>query len=259
MLNNTILEVIYLISSVFPGISRGKDMVLCYHAVDDSGWEFSTFPKQFELQLVRLKKKYKLVSLDEMLTHESKKCRISVTFDDGYESFITNALPVLYKHKIPVTLFLVGDKKLVNRRMLQNNSGLFDITTAYQFLQDVEIGYHSRSHTDLTKLKMKQLEKEVGKAKELSKKYKLLIKYFAYPFGFYNNRVMNAVRKAGYKAAFTTNTGFLKKENSWDIPRYCVGNNLSIDAFLGSVTPIGAFYQKMLFKIYIGLKKIGLL
>ena len=64
----------------------------------------------FENILIGLKKKYTLVSMQELekIICEKKKVKniCHITFDDGEESFYRIVYPLLKKHSVPVTLFV---------------------------------------------------------------------------------------------------------------------------------------------------------
>lgn len=77
---------------------------------------------EFEKTLIYLKKNYNIVSLSEMFDlHRSKqgvaKKTIALTFDDGYANNFDIAYPVLKKHNIPATFYIIS-KCLVNDNYL---------------------------------------------------------------------------------------------------------------------------------------------
>ena len=60
------------------------------------------------------------------------------------------------------------------------------------------------SHADFSNLSADKLEAEILDSKKiLEKKLGVKIEYFAYPKGAYNQAVIDTVKKAGYKMAFT--------------------------------------------------------
>lgn len=66
---------------------------------------------------------------------------------------------------------------------------------------DFELGWHTWSHPDLTKIPKTQLEYEV--------KAPFPCRYFAYPYGTFNNEVVKAVKDAGYERAWSVHQGTL--------------------------------------------------
>lgn len=68
-----------------------------------------------------------------------------------------------------------------------------------------EIGSHSHSHPDLTKLSTEMVYGELELSKQILERIvKREVKSFAYPYGAHNNIVVEAVRKCGYTVARTT-------------------------------------------------------
>jgi len=68
-----------------------------------------------------------------------------------------------------------------------------------------EVGSHSHTHPDLTKLSIDEVFRELDLSKEiLSKIVRREVKSFAYPYGAYNNTVVEAVKRNGYIVARTT-------------------------------------------------------
>ncbi|MGB6833351.1 MAG: polysaccharide deacetylase family protein [Candidatus Acidiferrum sp.] len=89
-----------------------KFLVLCYHRIGTSGIPLFSelLPSIFEAQMQYIRRRYRILSLDEMCDEmEKPSCKedaITVTFDDGYRDLHTHALPVLRKYQIPATIFL---------------------------------------------------------------------------------------------------------------------------------------------------------
>lgn len=89
---------------VYHSISDGKESPLFASGVHDITVE------QLEKQLTQLKRVHSFVFIDELseAARKGKNIRkvVSITFDDGYRNFFTNALPVLEHLNIPATMFL---------------------------------------------------------------------------------------------------------------------------------------------------------
>lgn len=79
-----------------------KGIVINFHREEDSA--------VFEKKLLALKKRFRLVSLEEleaMLSLGSKTRNIChISFDDGERSFFNHVFPVLQKHQVPASLFV---------------------------------------------------------------------------------------------------------------------------------------------------------
>jgi peptidoglycan/xylan/chitin deacetylase (PgdA/CDA1 family) len=71
-------------------------------------------PQTFELHLQLLRRQFTLVHLDEWLSDAGAgrplpRAACAVTFDDGWRDNFDHAFPLLRKHGVPATIFLVAD------------------------------------------------------------------------------------------------------------------------------------------------------
>jgi peptidoglycan/xylan/chitin deacetylase (PgdA/CDA1 family) len=126
---------------------------------------------------------------------------VSITFDDGWRSIYTNALPLMKKYDVVSTQYLVSgfhgtlDEYMTPRQV-------------YQFKQaGHEIGSHTMDHADLTKLSDKDLAKEIETSKKGLDKCFQNVTSFAPPFGSSNGHTLEAVKQA-YATSRSTETGF---------------------------------------------------
>jgi peptidoglycan/xylan/chitin deacetylase (PgdA/CDA1 family) len=133
-----------------------------------------------------------------------------LTFDDGYTSiykFLYSAGKQIC-HK--TTVFLVAAKigalndwdksgELAGQPLL-NWDEILELQKS-----GVRVGSHGLTHRDLTKLDNKELDREVKESRRiLEEKLGQIVEGFAYPFGYFNQKVIDAVKAAGYKWAVTT-------------------------------------------------------
>lgn len=72
---------------------------------------------------------------------------------------------------------------------------VYELCTKYNF----EIGWHTWSHRDLTQLSRDEIMEEVTPP--------FPMKHFAYPYGTFNDLVIECVREAGYKLAYSVTQG----------------------------------------------------
>jgi peptidoglycan/xylan/chitin deacetylase (PgdA/CDA1 family) len=134
------------------------------------------------------------------------KCAI-ITFDDGYESFRTRAVPALNEHGMSATVFLVAGELGGSNRWDQadgiSSKRLMNEQQIHEALEaGMEIGAHGWKHRDLTACTTSELQEETAVAKKkLEQLFEQRISAFAYPHGRYNETAMFAVREAGYRGA----------------------------------------------------------
>jgi peptidoglycan/xylan/chitin deacetylase (PgdA/CDA1 family) len=141
---------------------------------------------------------------------------IVLSFDDGYQSDYTAALPTLRRHHWPGVLDLAvrnlrpGDIEPWQVRRL--------IAAGW------EIAAHTISHANLTKLGPSQLRHEVaGSRTDLERMFGVPVDFFCYPFGLYDDRVIAAVKAAGFHGATTENEGLARPSEPFTLDRIDIG------------------------------------
>ena len=94
----------------------------------------------------------------------------------------------------------------------------------------IEIGAHTCTHPSLTKTNDDELTYEIsGCKKKLEEKLGVEVKSFSYPNGTqqdYNERVMQAIEKAGFTSSAVCFADALSYTSLFDLRRYGVGNNM---------------------------------
>jgi peptidoglycan/xylan/chitin deacetylase (PgdA/CDA1 family) len=125
-----------------------------------------------------------------------------ITFDDGYADTLTVALPLLKEFGFTATCYLVAGA-VGGRSDWTDPAPLMDWEGARAWLAaGMEIGSHSVSHPDLTRLDDAQVREEVaGSRRRIEDRLGVAAASFAYPFNRVDPRVMDAVAAAGYAAA----------------------------------------------------------
>jgi peptidoglycan/xylan/chitin deacetylase (PgdA/CDA1 family) len=100
---------------------RNQLLVLCYHRIGDPQGDlfdpglFSATPDQLDAQLTYLKRHVSLVTLEEALRfiegggERTSRCRVLITFDDGYLDNYQLAFPILRAHGVQGVFFLATD------------------------------------------------------------------------------------------------------------------------------------------------------
>jgi peptidoglycan/xylan/chitin deacetylase (PgdA/CDA1 family) len=161
---------------------------------------------------------YRAVTLDRVFAawrgrRALPKKPIVLTFDDGSASIPRNAMPVLRKLRWPGVLNL----KLGNVR---EHGGI----TAGQVKRLIRAGWevdsHTISHRDLTTLSEAALRHEVADSRwVLQRRFHVPARFFCYPAGRYDARVIAAVRAAGYLGATTTRYGLARSRTPFELAR----------------------------------------
>jgi len=237
------LNLIERISSQKSYLKVGR-VILCYHSVDNSGWRFSTPPKEFEKQIKYLKRKFEIVNLSEILSKQpSQKPLATITFDDGYRSVYENAFPIMDKLKLTGTIFLIGNTKDRDLAVLDNSKELLH-QKHINILKKTgwNLGYHTHTHRSLRNLSLRHLKKE------LYSKFD----YFAYPNGYYDDKIIATLKKFGYKYAFTVDGGVLRVKNRFLLNRIPMEGKINLIQFKSLLTPIGLVFSK----IFMNLLKV---
>ncbi|MBN1446031.1 MAG: polysaccharide deacetylase family protein [Candidatus Omnitrophica bacterium] len=141
---------------------------------------------------------------------EGVRGKTLVTFDDGYADNLWHALPVLKKLGIKPVIFLtvnyIGSKDIFKRYKNIERDRFMDWGEVREMsAQGVVFGSHSLSHPHLTQIEGNSLRREVaGSKKEIEDRTGREAGIFCYPYGDFNERVIDAVEKAGYKGAVVT-------------------------------------------------------
>ena len=253
-LNIYFLEIInllnYLISKKYS--RKIKPTILCYHSIDNSNWMFSLSFNNFKKQIEYLTNTYKVVSLSDLLKGQPGTNKIAITFDDGYKNIIDQVVPLFKKLNLPACIFVIGDNLTVNRYELGTNEKLLRIEEI-KILKSLgwEIGFHSKTHANFNNMTVSQLKEEIinGK-KELEKKLGFSINYFAYPKGYYSNKVIEIIKEGLFTAAFTVDGGHLKKNSgNFTLNRIIIDNTYDLNQIKGLLSPAGLLFNNFLMNI----------
>src|SRR3990172_1424708 len=179
-------------------------------------------PRMFRFQMWYLKiAGFKVVTIEDMLAAVSEDRVTSnmaaITFDDGYLDFYQNAYPVLRHYGYPSTVYvvsgLVGKDNVWDSRNENFIKPLMDWNAIIEISRNgVRIGSHTRSHPELTTLQGEALADELaGSKRDLEMHLDQPVVHFCYPGGDHDQKVKEAVRKAGYRYAVTTQRGHVEK------------------------------------------------
>jgi peptidoglycan/xylan/chitin deacetylase (PgdA/CDA1 family) len=190
--------------------------ILMYHYIRDNpdasdrlGFDLSVTPADFAHQMDWLAANgYHPVDFDDLrgylLSGGGLPDRpVVLTFDDGYRDMYTAAYPVLRAHGFKAVAYVVSG--FVNSPVSVTTEQVLEMDA-----NGIQIGAHTVSHADLTRLSGANLWHEVYDSKaalEALLGHRVLD--FCYPAGRFNDAVVRAVEAAGFATATTTQPGLL--------------------------------------------------
>lgn len=152
---------------------------------------------------------------------------VVITIDDGDETFIKYAIPIIEKYKVKATSFVVtswnGDwlPKQYKSAKLDFQSHSHDMHRA---------GANGKGR--FVNLSYKDALEDVTKSKNIIGNCTI----FCYPFGHYNDNAIKVLKEAGYKLAFTTKSGRVYPgANKYQLPRVRMVKGISMSAFKEAV------------------------
>lgn len=161
---------------------------------------------------------------------------VCITFDDGFEDFHTNALPVLARYNIPTTIYIVAgyigstsrwlDPEGEGQRRMMNWEQVKEVAQA-----GVEIGAHTLHHPHLDTIELKDAYHEILGSKEvLEQNLGQAVPSFAYPHGYHSKSLTSLVKQAGFSSACAVKHGLSSTEdNPYALARIIISRETSTD------------------------------
>lgn len=194
---------------------------------DTIGFNLSVTPERFKQQLDLIQSRgYTAITFADLANPNLPAKPIILTFDDGYQNFYDNAWPELKSHNMSAVSYVI-----VNER-----GG--DYMTAPEIktisAAGIEIGSHTLSHPNLTKISANKVATELTESKaSLESLLGRKVISFCYPTGKYNLEIENIVQSNGYEYAVTTNNSLAKfGDDNFALSRYRVNADTNIVGFL---------------------------
>jgi peptidoglycan/xylan/chitin deacetylase (PgdA/CDA1 family) len=193
---------------------------------------------EFAAQMQALKSAgWHAVTMDQLLAYWRRGVPLGpgkpivLSFDNGYASQYTNALPVLRR------LGWVGVENLQLAGLPPSQGGLTDVQVRSLISSGWELDTQGISHADLIALTPSELRYQVLTARQmLRSRYHVPVNWFCYPSGHYNATVVAEVRTAGFVGSTTVVPGWASRTDDLDrLPRLRVLGGTSPSALLAQI------------------------
>lgn len=226
---------------VVPRVSS-RVVILCYHSVSTRPFASAT-PQAFEQHLRWLRTYCEIVPFrrvaDAAGGRHGDRPVVAITFDDGYADNYEFAFPALRSYEVPATFFLTvglleGDPRVVARfqRLYQTDAQDIRPLEWAQVREmrraGMEIGAHTYSHPNLSRLTRSAAEAELRHSKAiLEERLGERVGAMAYPFGIprrhFTKETMDLASAAGYDCAVAITLRAVHRSHSrFAIPRFPV-------------------------------------
>jgi peptidoglycan/xylan/chitin deacetylase (PgdA/CDA1 family) len=228
--------------------TRGTEAVpiLMYHVINPppTGAKFPGLyvpPKEFAAQMQALARAgFHAVTMDQVLANWTRGAPlpkgkpIVVSFDNGYQSQLTQALPVLRR------LGWVGVENIQLTGLPPSQGGLSQEQVSQLVSEGWELDTQGTSHADLITLSASALHEQVAVAREeVQHRYHVPVNWFCYPSGHYDATVIGEVKAAGYVGSTTVVPGWAKHtEDPYRLPRLRVLGGTSPQSLLAEIAAI---------------------
>lgn len=207
---------------------------------------------EFEKQLKYLSDHgYRTIQLQELenylkYRHNLTGNVVAITFDDGLDSTVKYAYPILKKYHFKATQFLIMGKVLGFALPFDENvlhyigyKEMKETADIYDF-QSHTVGLHLREHTHNTPYMIlknfDEIKEDLLNSKKMIGAYYMTpahVRYLAYPYGQYDAEAMKAAMYAGFELAFTTETGNVKLgDHKFTLKRQGIGPYHDIHDFI---------------------------
>jgi peptidoglycan/xylan/chitin deacetylase (PgdA/CDA1 family) len=231
-----------LISTLWPRDDASpRRVVLLYHAVGSG--PLATDAAAFQQQMAWIAAHAQPLSLDDLVSGKgTHPLQVAVTFDDGYESVFSRAAPVMRRHAVPGAVYVnTGWVEEDGRRRASDAAQGHYRDEAFMIWNEVialaaqgwMIGSHGVEHLDLTTMPITRVHQELQQSRAaIEQRTGKGCAHFAYTWGRYDSRVVQALRASGYRYATSTmHAPLSSRDDPYLIPRIDIRPQYGIDDF----------------------------
>jgi peptidoglycan/xylan/chitin deacetylase (PgdA/CDA1 family) len=173
----------------------GRALILVYHAIEPGPSPLCISPALFREHLDCLAEAaVRVVPLaglvDDLRARRPLGRSVAITFDDGFQSVVDQAVPLLAERRLPATMFCVAGHVGGRNDWRTQPAGIPVLplagpgSLASLAPAGVEVGSHGMDHVPLAGAPAKELERELAESKAaLESLAGARVRWFAYPYG----------------------------------------------------------------------------
>jgi peptidoglycan/xylan/chitin deacetylase (PgdA/CDA1 family) len=215
------------------GLQPVRVPILLYHRFGSVANDSMTVTTStFEAHLKHLTSNgYKVIPLTELVDYylgkkpSPQRHSVAIAVDDGHKSVYTDMYPLIKKYQIPATLFIYPSA-ISNASYAMTWSQLKELKEAGLFDFQSHTYWHPNFKIEKRRLKPAEyesfVEMQLKKSREkLERELCVRVNMLAWPFGIYDDDLIQMAAKTGYVATFTMErhpAGHL--DNVMALPRY---------------------------------------
>lgn len=177
--------------------------ILTFHAIEDGPSPLAFPPRRFRALLEEIERRsYRTLPLRDLVAGLGSSASLpdrtlALTFDDGFRSVFDSAFPALRERRMTATVFVHGGGRGEGAEGRRSAGAGRELMTWEEIREmsaaGIEIGAHTCTHPDLTRLSPDELDRELrGNQADIERVTGEAVRSFAYPFGRWNARVRGA-------------------------------------------------------------------
>jgi peptidoglycan/xylan/chitin deacetylase (PgdA/CDA1 family) len=157
---------------------------------------------RFARQMTKLLRTATPIGAGDSAAMASRQRSVFVTADDGWKSFVENALPEMERRSIPCTIFMIADR--LGESLGDSSDRIISESELRELRSSsVTIGSHTLTHARLTPLSDDAAKRELMDSRRiLEAALDQNVSLFCPPYGAYDERILHLCREAGYRRVF---------------------------------------------------------
>jgi len=205
--------------------------ILCYHNIrsvlDHHSPELTVTERTFDDQMKTLHDEgYHTILPDDLYNYLTKGSPlpskpIMITFDDSHEEHFSIAAKQMEKYGFKGVFFVMTI--VIDKPHYLSRREIYDLANSGE-----AIACHTYDHPLLTRIQDSEWTKEIDKPKKLLEQITgKPVYYFAYPYGAWDERAVDELKRRGIKAAFQLSEQQVSRNPLYTIRRIMVSDNWS--------------------------------